>query len=123
MQDPHHIPRYANGILFCIRWVYADGIVELLKAFDSYDGFAARIDGYPKPRINRSTGIRLKLSYINICIYSETRRFVLLEPSEHRRRLDEVDMIMKMARKMIACSPDQVITALRMLPDMIGLQK
>ena len=48
---------------------------------------------------------------------------MLLEPSEHRRRLNDVDMIMKMARKTITCSPDQVFTALRMLPDVIGLQK
>ena len=47
---------------------------------------------------------------------------MLLEPSEHRRGLNDVDMIMKMGRKTIACSPDQVITALRMLPDVIGLQ-
>ena len=48
---------------------------------------------------------------------------MLLEPSEYRRGLNDVDMIMKMTRKTIACSSDQVITTLSMLPDVIGLQK
>ena len=47
---------------------------------------------------------------------------MLLESSEHRRGLNDVDMIMKMARKTIACSADQVVTALSMLPDVIGLK-
>ena len=48
---------------------------------------------------------------------------MLLEPSEHRCRLNEVDVVMKVPRKTIARSPDQVITALGMLPDVIGLRK
>ena len=48
---------------------------------------------------------------------------MLLEPSKHRRRLNEVYMVVKVARETIARSSDQVIIALRVFPDVIGLRK
>jgi len=120
-QDPHQIPRYAYRIISS-SWDYADSIVELLKACDGNRPIAASIDGYPRHRINERSRIDVKLTNHCIFVYWEKRRFLLLEPSEHRRGLNEVDMVMKVARKTVARSPDQVIVAFRMLPDVIGLQ-
>ena len=53
----------------------------------------------------------------------DNRRFVLLAPSEHRRCLKDVGMFMKVARKTKVRGPNQVITAHRILPEVIGLQK
>lgn len=122
-EDPYQIRSYAYRIINSSRWDYTHSVVELLKAADGYRLITARIDGWPRRSIKDRSRIDVSFNNNRVIVYWNNCGFVFFEPSEQRRGLNDFDMFMEVARKTIARSPDQVITAFRMLPNVIGLQR